>query len=73
MSHPLPLTGTGALGEQVGGSNSVWSISSSTRHWTWLKSDSVGPKTGNPDDADGTTRCTGGAQSREATKHAKVH
>ncbi|GMF44030.1 unnamed protein product [Phytophthora fragariaefolia] len=48
MSSRSRLAGVGALGEQVGGADSVKSTSSSTKRWTWLRSDSAEPKTGNP-------------------------
>ncbi|GMF56503.1 unnamed protein product [Phytophthora fragariaefolia] len=48
MSSPSRLAGVGALGEQVGGADSAKSTSSSTKRWTWLRSDSAEPKTGTP-------------------------
>ncbi|GMF15560.1 unnamed protein product [Phytophthora fragariaefolia] len=48
ISSPSRWAGVGTLGEQVGGSDSVEYISSSTRRWTWLRLDSTEPKTGNP-------------------------
>ncbi|GMF33637.1 unnamed protein product [Phytophthora fragariaefolia] len=48
MSSPSRLAGVGALGEQVGGTDSAKSASSSTKRWKWLRSDSAELKTENP-------------------------
>ncbi|GMF47191.1 unnamed protein product [Phytophthora fragariaefolia] len=48
MSNPSRSAGVGALGEQVGGADSAEATSSLTKRWTWLRSDSAEPKTGNP-------------------------
>ncbi|GMF46778.1 unnamed protein product [Phytophthora fragariaefolia] len=48
ISSPSRLAGVGVLGKQVGGADSAKSTSSSTKRWTWLRSDSLEPMTGNP-------------------------